>query len=95
MPLDKYIIVRITVDEDDYITLTTVKPPVDGIMKAKYELRLVARTETSLRPSMGEDSFNDFFNEDKTSWGPIPRDKRKTRYIIIKLDYGFYSKVLR
>lgn len=92
---DKFIIIRITKDEDDYLTVTTAHPPVTDLSQAKYQLRLIALTDSKAYPQVQEGEFEDYFNLDGTAWGPLPGDKLETRYIIVKLSYGFYSKVIR
>lgn len=92
---DKFVIARIAETREGYQEITTIKTPMDTLFKAKTELRLIALTETNAwQAYQGTDKFEDWFNLDKTAWGPVPCDHNKSRYIIICNNPGFYAQFL-
>ena len=89
---NKYIVLRITEDDDNYMVITTADGPWDSLERAKLEMRMSALLEQKMWN--GEDDINDYFNEDQTSWGPVQKDPRRTRYVIAQLDPGLRVRVL-
>jgi hypothetical protein len=87
--MDRYMIVRIITDEDGVFHITTTRGPMTSLETAKVELRVEARTFSNAWPQDGEDDFDDYFNENQTSWGPYWKDKRREVWCIVRTTPGF------
>ena len=88
MNQNKYIIVCITTDDDGVLHMTTTRGPMSTLSSAKIELRLQARVFSNAWGHDGEDDLDDYFNEERTSWGPYWKDKKRQVWAIVQTTPG-------
>lgn len=91
---DLFTVLKLEQDQDGYLCISTYKGPYTSLDRAKMELRMTARTFSQMWPQTCKDPFEDYFNKDCTSWGDLPGDPRRTRFVAIKISPNAPVKVI-